>query len=83
MPSTYLGYFNIVEAQKNKSAKPSSRRDSNESDASAESSKGRSFFKRALNQLRPTQEPLTPASIYSPSIKQEPLFGGQKQSTKA
>ncbi|KAL6248278.1 hypothetical protein RBB50_004533 [Rhinocladiella similis] len=83
MPSTYLGYFNIVEAEKNKSTKPSSRRDSNESDASTSSSKSKSFFKRALNQLRPTQEPLTPAGIYSPIIKQGPRFGGRKQSTKA
>ncbi|KIW20975.1 hypothetical protein PV08_01554 [Exophiala spinifera] len=83
MPSTYLGYFNIVEAEKNMSAKPSYRRDSNGSDVSASSNKSKSFFKRALSQLRPTQEPLTPAGIYSPAIKQGSLFGGRKQSTKA
>ncbi|KIW59874.1 hypothetical protein PV05_00139 [Exophiala xenobiotica] len=77
MPATYLSYFNIVEAEKH-SAKTSSRRESNESDDSCSSIKRKSYLKRVLEQLRPTQEPLTPAGIYSPIIKQGPLFGSRK-----
>jgi hypothetical protein len=72
MPSTYAAYYNIVEAKKHSAAR--SRRVSKESDASVSSTQSNSFLKRALDQLRPTEEKLTPNGIYAPMIQKKHLF---------
>ncbi|KIV87837.1 hypothetical protein PV11_03357 [Exophiala sideris] len=72
MPSTYAAYYNIVEAERS-SAAPS-RRISNDSVESVSSTKRNSFLKRALAQLCPTEEKLTPSGIYAPIIKKKSLF---------
>lgn len=79
----YAGYYNLSQAEKNNNG-ASSRRTSQESrasESSTSSSKSKIWLKKALDQLRPTTETLTPAGIYSPIIKQGPLFGSRKSST--
>ncbi|EXJ84080.1 hypothetical protein A1O3_04747 [Capronia epimyces CBS 606.96] len=84
MPSTYAAYYNLLEAEK--SAAASRRRTSDEStssEASAASHKSiKLYLKHALDQLRPTREPLTPAGIYTPIIKQGPLFGSKRHNAQ-
>jgi hypothetical protein len=46
----------------------------------AQPERRRSSIKRFFDQLKPIEEPLTPAGIYRPIIKKGPLFGEIKQS---
>ncbi|OCT45358.1 hypothetical protein CLCR_06473 [Cladophialophora carrionii] len=79
----YAGYYNLSRAD---NSAPSSRRVSQESTSSEKSTSSSSSQKikaglrKILEELRPTTEPLTPAGIYSPVIKQEQL-SSRKQST--
>ncbi len=80
----YAGYYNLTQAEKNNIASfATARRNSRESttsEASTSSSKNKNWIKKALDKLRPTEEALTPAGIYSPVIKQGPLFGRKRSS---
>jgi hypothetical protein len=46
----------------------------------AQPERRRSSIKKFFDQLRPIEEPLTPAGIYRPIIAKGPLFGEIKQS---
>lgn len=81
--STYAAYYNLVQADKAaKLAKQ--RRESAEttsSTSSAEPSRRKSSVKKFLDQLRPTEEVITPSGIYAPIIKQGPLFERRESNT--
>jgi hypothetical protein len=86
MPSTYAAYWNLVEAEKHSGSTCRASAESERSNTSSSSSKGfKTSLKRVLEHLKPTEEPLTPADIYSPIIKQGHLFGRKSSSnpTKA
>ena len=91
----YAGYYNLKTASQASSPASSaanSRRPSEkESVTSAENAaaeyqpetqRRRSSIKRALDMLRPTEEPLTPEGVYAPIIKRGPLFHKKEKKEK-
>ena len=70
--STYAAYHNLSVADRNEK----SRRTSEQSTSSATSQpeRRRSSIQKVLDHLRPTEEAITPAGIYSPVIKRGSLF---------
>lgn len=75
MATTYAAYSNIMHAHKS-SMEASTRRTSASSDSNE--TKQKSKLRKFLDQLKPTEESITPEGIYSPIIKRGPLFEGLK-----
>lgn len=87
MATTYAAYYNLVQADKAARASESRRASSITNSSAAVSNKERkssqSTLKKVLNQLRATDEEITPSGIYTPIIKQGPLFQSLKPTEKA
>jgi hypothetical protein len=76
MPSTYAGYYNVVEADKAAEASRKSSSTSNNSNNNTQSR--RSSIKKVLDGFRPTEEKITPTGIYTPIIQNGPLFSRRR-----
>lgn len=74
----YAGYYNLKEAQiaADKAAQSSRRTSAESTDSTSSQSKTKTFFKKALEQLKPlpADQLQQPEGFYTPLIRRGPLF---------
>lgn len=80
MATTYAAYYNLVQADRAARLNESRRASSNSE--TSEVKPGKSGLKKFLNAFKVTEDDITPSGIYTPIIKQGPLFNGLKPAEK-